>query len=378
MSGQFLSGHAIVFWGSVATHRHGVRAERTRNRVQFREMLELTRGNRVMRELFDRVRVMSAVTRFRTLAALPVIFLALIWTSLPQLREMFERWSHDPRYSHGFLVPAFAAYLLWVRRGMLNPAPSGGCWWGILVIAMGESLRLTGARFYVGWFESLALLPSLAGICLLFGGVSALRWAAPSLGFLAFMIPLPYRIEMALGYPLQRAATVASNYLLQTMGLPAVAEGNIIMIDDAKIGVVEACNGLGMLYMFLAIACGLALISKRVLLEKIFIVFSALPIAFAANVARISLTGLLHATVGHRVADVVYHDLAGWLMMPLAMAALWVELIVLSRLFIEYDALESAPIRLNPLLVSSAPRDGSHRSERRPDSRAVRRGGKKS
>jgi hypothetical protein len=53
---------------------------------------------------------------------------ALLWTYAPALLEMAERWKTDPRYSHGFLVPLFSAFLLWHRRDMLK---SGGacCWW---------------------------------------------------------------------------------------------------------------------------------------------------------------------------------------------------------------------------------------------------------
>jgi exosortase len=175
----------------------------------------------------------------------------------------------------------------------------------------------------------------LAGVAVLAGGWPALRWSWPALVFLVFMVPLPYRVEHALGAPLQRVATVASNYTLQTIGLPAVAEGNVILIGDARIGVVDACNGLGMLFMFLAFTVGTALVLERGLVEKLFIVISAVPIAVAANVMRITLTGLLQVTAGGRVADAVYHDLAGWLMMPLALAALWVETALISRLFVE-------------------------------------------
>jgi hypothetical protein len=35
---------------------------------------------------------------------------------------------------------------------------------------------------------------------------------------------------------------------------------------------------------------------------------------------------VLHKVAGPRLADLVFHDLAGWLMMPLALALLWLEL----------------------------------------------------
>jgi hypothetical protein len=44
----------------------------------------------------------------------------------------------------------------------------------------------------------------------------------------------------------------------------------------------------------------------------------------------------------------VYHDLAGWLMMPLALAILWLELQFLTRLFIEPEPAIPLPVNLPP------------------------------
>ena len=277
-----------------------------------------------------------------SLAIAAVLGVGLLWSVWPVLAQMNQRWAHDPRYSHGYLVPLFSLALLWLRD-VLAAGPVRANGWGSLLLAVGAVLQLTGARYYLPWIESISILPYLAGLTVLAGGWRALRWAAPAIGFLFFMVPLPYRLEMGLGYPLQRVATLASNYALQTLGLPAVAEGNVIHIDEVKIGVVEACNGLGMLFTFFAFAVGTALIVRKGLLDKALIVLSAVPIALAANVTRITVTGLLHMTAGSEFAEHVYHDLAGWLMMPLAVGALWVELLIFSHLFIEETDTRSGP-----------------------------------
>jgi exosortase len=262
---------------------------------------------------------------------------SLFWVYESTLRAMAERWSIDPRYSHGYLVPVFAALLLWLRRELRpsSVASSQVRWLGAVVMGLGMAVHLAGARFYVNWFEAAALLPMLAGITLLGGGWTALRWAGPSIGFLVFMFPLPFRLEVALGAPLQGVAAWWSTFFLQVLGQPAIAQGNIIELQSSRLGVVEACNGLGMLATFTALATALALIIDRPWPERLVIVVSAVPISFVANVARITATGFLQETVGHRVAGVVYHDLAGWLMMPLALVLLWGELQLLSRLFVD-------------------------------------------
>lgn len=269
------------------------------------------------------------------LALAALLGLGLVWAYWPTLFEMGRRWSTDPRYAHGYLVPVFSVVLLWLRRDRLRRATSHPSWWGLLLIAAGLALRLAGARFYLGWIEGVSLLPVLGGLALLVGGCSSLRGAWPAIAFLIFMVPLPFRIEGALSFPLQRVATKASTYALQTLGFPALAGGNIIYLDDVEISVVEACSGLSMLFTFIAIATGVAMVIRRPWLDKIMIVASALPIAVLVNVARITVTGVLHQLVGSRLANLVFHDLAGWLMMPMALGLLWLELVLLAHLLIE-------------------------------------------
>jgi exosortase len=265
------------------------------------------------------------------------------WSYWPTLAAMAEKWFTDAQYSHCFIVPVFATFLLWHRRRVLPdlvPSPSR---WGFVLVAIGVGSHLAGAYFYFDALSMVSLLPVLAGLCLAFGGPRVLRWAFPSLAFLLFMLPLPFSVEGALSRPLQRLATYLSTYALQTIGLAAVSEGNVIILDNARIGVVEACNGLGMLVTFFAMTTATVMIVRRNWLESSLVVVSAIPIALVANVIRIAVTGVLHVTVGGEIADVVFHDLAGWLMMPLALGLLWVEFRLLAVVLVEPEP-EALPV----------------------------------
>ncbi len=259
---------------------------------------------------------------------------SLIWSYWPVLSEMEARWTHDPRYSHGFLVPLFASYLIWSRRSE-RPAAVPSNWLALSLFTTAAALRLAGIYIFVSWLDAISLLVSLAGLCSLVGGWAMLRWVWSSIAFLIFMVPLPYRLEAALGIPLKHFATVASAFVLQVFGVPAFSSGNTIIIDDFQIGVIDACNGLSMAYMFLACSMGAALLIRRPLLDTALLIASAVPIGLAANIARIVATGLLHQTVGRWVAEAVYHDLAGWFMMLMALFVLWLECKVLPHLFID-------------------------------------------
>ncbi|WP_161602542.1 exosortase/archaeosortase family protein [Tautonia marina] len=274
---------------------------------------------------------------------LVVLLACLGWVCWPVLGDMIHRWSTDPRYGHGYLVPLFALGLLWMRRPSYDLDRARGSLWGVVLVASGSAVYLLGGYVGSGWIEGLSLLPVLTGLCVLFGGTTALRWAAPSLAFLFFMIPLPWRFEVALGASLQRIATKLSTVSLQTLGFVAYSEGNVIVMEEGRIGVVEACSGLGMLMTFIAISTAVAIVVQRPWFDRILIVLSAIPIALIANIARITLTGVLHETVGGEWADRFYHDLAGWLMIPFALGLLMIELWVLSRLFVELEAEEPVP-----------------------------------
>jgi exosortase len=193
---------------------------------------------------------------------------------------------------------------------------------------------LIGGYFLFAWSEGIALLPYLAGVCVCLGGWSALKWARPSIAFFLFMVPLPWTVEEALETRLQTAAILASTYAFNALGFMAYSEGNVIHLNEARIGVVEACSGLSMLITFLALSTAAAMIVKRPLLDRIVVVLSSIPAALLANIARIVVTGILHASFGQHVADRFYHDLAGWLMIPFALFLYWFEIWLLSHLLV--------------------------------------------
>ena len=125
-----------------------------------------------------------------TVAVLGALVAVAGWTFWPTLAELSHKWFHDPQYSHGILVPFFAAYLLWARReqhrGSTSPELLAG--FGCLLVA--GACRVASGMFVFTWVDAIAVLPCLLGLALLAGGWAALRWSWPAIAFLFFMIPL--------------------------------------------------------------------------------------------------------------------------------------------------------------------------------------------
>lgn len=280
--------------------------------------------------------------------ATAVVGAVSLWCFWPTLATMAERWSNEPQYSHGFLVPLFAAAILLLRRPVPLPAWQPSLW-GVPALGLAIGLRLLAAAKDHQPLDGISLIATLGALVLLVGGWNVLHWTWPALAFLGFMLPLPFAIEVALSHPLQRFATTMSTYALQTLGYPAVAEGNIISMDAIRLGVVEACSGLGMLMTFFALSTAMALVIQAPWSDRLVIVASAMPIAVVANVIRIAVTGMAYYHLGpdSEMAHALMHDLAGWLMMPLALALLWLELRYMRWLLIpveHHDPLLALPL----------------------------------
>ncbi len=262
------------------------------------------------------------------------------WAYFPTLDWLVSKWSADPSYSHGFLVPFVAGFMVWYRRKDVTEwfsAPQPMVAGGVLLVALG--LRMLGGGLLVYQIDCLALLLSVAAVVLAAGGWRLVKNCWRGLVFLVFMVPLLYEMEQNLGVPLKVVATYGSLFLLQAFGLPAVLPGGygfVIHIEDVQLGVADACNGFKMLLTFAAIGGAALLLLKRSWFERLMIALGVVPIAVASNVIRITVTGVIYylwvrdPKVQHAV-----HDALGYVMAVLGIALLMLELWVLNRLIVK-------------------------------------------
>jgi len=259
---------------------------------------------------------------------------ALIYSYLPGLTNAYIAWA-NPQYAHGWIVPLFSAALLfWWRKPITMPVPMSARVVGLLLLTAAFGLRLFAANYRIVTIDMYTFVPAICGIFILLGGWSMFRWAWAPLAFLIFMYPLPDEATRYLLGPLQTTATMVSTFALQTLGLEAYREGNQIMIGEMRLGVVDACSGLRMLTIFCALSVGLVLVGRRSWWENAIILASAIPIALIVNSIRITVTGVLFQVADSEFAEAVFHDWAGLVMMPMAMAMLYAEQYILSNVFL--------------------------------------------
>lgn len=288
------------------------------------------------------------------LAAWGVLAGAFVFFYWPTLHKLVRVWSESEDYQHGFFVPIFALVLLWLRRDMIVKFTGRGSWWALPCLILWAAMFWGAIFFRYDSLPEMSMMPFFFGAALLVGGWQGLRWSWPAIVFLVFMIPLPGAAQGFASQQLQLVATKLSIYTIQTVGIPSVAQGNVITLTDISekpLEVAQACSGIRMLMLFFAISMAMAFLSKKPIWERLFLIASAVPIAVISNTLRIVLTaGLCEfafywpSVISVDMAFNFMHDAAGYMMMPIGLLLLWFEMYLLSKLLI-------SPMAERPLVI---------------------------
>ncbi|QEG33756.1 exosortase/archaeosortase family protein [Bythopirellula goksoeyrii] len=267
-----------------------------------------------------------------------VLVLLLTLGYFNMLEFTAHSWS-DGLYSHGYIIPVFAAGLFWFRRKRLTAVPSIERWIGVAIVLGCLLVRLYASYLDMNPLDRLSYIGALLGVCLIVGGYDMLKWAGPPVAFLVFMFPLPSKLENTVLLKLQTLAAMWSTWTLQLLGIPALREGSHIIIEKLPLEVADACSGLRMGTIFGAMSVALAMVIDRPWWDRLTILVFAIPVALATNVIRITLTALLYLAFPDNDAIHHYiHNWAGLAMMPIALGFLWIELTLLSKLTVPIES----------------------------------------
>ncbi len=249
--------------------------------------------------------------------ALFIFAAGLIYLYFPVLKGLVSDWWHDPNYSHGFLLPLFAIYLIWAKRQELARVTLKGSWWGLLLLLTGLGLFLLGRVAGEQFSQRFSFLIVLyGGIIFLFGWPLAKKLFFPVwINILA--IPIPYVIYNSLTFPLKLFASKAATELLQLLGYSVYRDGNIIVLPNMVLEVIDACSGIRSLISLLAI-CSILAYFMRSNFWRLVLILASIPIAIGVNIVRVFLTGVLSYHLGPKVAHGFFHTFSGMLVFGLS------------------------------------------------------------
>lgn len=244
---------------------------------------------------------------------LKLFVITLLWFAIfaPIYPEMVREWLSHSDNSHGFIVPLVAGYFAWERMKRLGSVNISGSWLGCATFLLALAMYVVSIAGGLAFPARIAMVLSLFGLVWCVLGNEAIRIMAFPILFLLFMIPLPYSLINYVSGPLQLMATIISANFIGFCSIPVFREGNMLYFVGTQLEVAEACSGIRSIMALSMLACAFANLSRTGWKGKVILVISAIPIALAANIVRVTGTGILAHFFGDKVARGFLHEFSG-------------------------------------------------------------------
>ena len=250
-----------------------------------------------------------------------VIALAIL-VYLEVLYNMVLHWKIVPDYSHGFLVAPLAVFFAWEKKRELTRAKIEGSWWGLVPLGLGAMALSIGRLGVELTAMRTGFVLTLIGLVLILFGKEIFWILSFPLFFLFLMVPLPQSLVNVVAFPLQLVAAGVAVDALHLLRIPALVEGNIIHLANAKLFVEEACSGLRSLMALLTLGVVFARFFKKSNVDRLILIASTIPIAILVNSVRVALTGILAHAYGEDAASGFIHEFQGLITFAVAFLVL--------------------------------------------------------
>ena len=221
-------------------------------------------------------------------------------------------WTAE-EYAHGPLVIAVSLWWFWHRRRSFaescGPGAGTGAW---ALLAGGGVVYAIGRAQQIWMLEIGSSIPVLAGGLAALYGWRAVRAVRFAVLFLFFAIPLPGAIVDELTAPLKRGVSIAAEELLYHAGYPVARDGVVLSLGQYKLLIADACSGLYSMTSLLALAViYVNAVRTAGRAHNAILLAASLPIAFAANVIRVVVLGLITYYFGNDAGMGFLHGAAG-------------------------------------------------------------------
>jgi len=276
---------------------------------------------------------LKRLTPYRTrLLQSAIIVACFILLYFNVLQGLVSDWLHLADFSHGFLIPIVSFYFVYERRKELSALNRSSNWTGLPLLLFGIVLVLLGNLATEYFTMRFSILVVFGGVILFLLGKEFFKTLLFPLVFLIFMIPIPSVLMDRITFPMQIFASKVAASSLYLIGIPALREGNIILLANTSLEVAEACSGIRSLLSLLALSVVFAYFSQKTTLKRVLLILSTFPIAIIANAARVTGTGILADHYGDKVAQGFFHGFSGWFLFVVAFVCLFVVGGVLSKI----------------------------------------------
>ena len=246
------------------------------------------------------------------------------------LSFMTRQWSRE-EYSHSYLIPVIALFLIAQKVPALSSSPVRGSWLGVVLVLAMLALALLGELSALFTIVNYAYVFILIGLVIATIGVRPSWILAGPLGYLLFMVPLPNFLYFNLAQSLQLISSEIGVWVIRLFGISVFLEGNVIDLGVYKLQVIEACSGLRYLFPLAGFGFLVAYLYKGPWWHRTLVFVSTLPITVLMNSFRIGIIGILVEHFGIGMADGFLHYFEGWIIFIACLGVLFAELWLLHR-----------------------------------------------
>ncbi len=243
-----------------------------------------------------------------------VMFLVLLTLTAWVYSPVFPEYLHvllDGNNSHGLFVPLISGYFIWSKRRQLSAISPETAWGGLAVLITSLFLYYLGEAGKIEFLPRVSLILTIYGLVLLHFGSRFFRTILFPLGFLFFAVPIPVSVVDRVSFPLKMIATDISAVILRLFQIPVYQQGNLLYFANVSLEVAEACSGIRSMMTYFMLSTLMAFIMQTTGIRRLVIVFSAIPLAFLANLIRVVGTGVLAHFFGGQVARGFLHEFSG-------------------------------------------------------------------
>jgi exosortase len=232
----------------------------------------------------------------------------------PALVAMSAVWAAVDYQAHGFLVGPVAAAMAWSRRRRLRSVGSRPDGAGLALLTLALAAYAAGLLADLLSLQGVALPLALAGLAWWRRGRQAARALAFPIAYLLFLVPVPPQWLAPVVTGLQRFVTGTAMALLRVAQVPALREGNVIVVPEGSLFVAEACSGITSIVALLPVAALLVFLAPGRRRQALALLAAVVPVAMFWNLVRVLATVAATRSVGAvRATTGSLHETAGML-----------------------------------------------------------------
>jgi exosortase len=271
-----------------------------------------------------------------------VIMGLIWWVNRVQFPGMWHEWGNDDNWSHGYLIPLFSLFLIYVRFRELLAVERKVCWWGLPFVVVFCVLQWQAYSFQNPWSCQVSMAFLTASLVLFVAGWGMFKLLWLPILFLIFAMPIPDPLYDPMAVKLQGIATTGGAAVLRLFGVKLAVTGSSLFVtnvhgEEVQLGVKEACAGVRLLMAFVALSVAMAYMTARPVWQRIVLVLMGVPVAIASNVLRVAGTCAFFVWGYDELGEDVMHSFAGILTLIPAAGMLWLLAKLMDALFVEVD-----------------------------------------